>query len=98
MFDLRAELAAGSREHLTAQLSALAAAEILIEGLKRSGRDVTRERLVEQLETLRSFETGYAPPVTYTAGRRLGARGAYIVRIDLKERRLITAGGWVEVE
>lgn len=87
-----------SREHLTAQMSALAAAEILIEGLKRSGRDVTRERLVEQLETLRSFETGFAPPVTYTAGRRLGARGAYIVRIDLKERRLITAGGWVEVE
>jgi ABC-type branched-subunit amino acid transport system substrate-binding protein len=86
------------REHLTAQLSALAAAEILIEALKRSGRDVTREKLVEQLETLRSFETGYAPPVTYAAGRRLGARGAYIVRIDLKERRLVTAGGWVEVE
>jgi ABC-type branched-subunit amino acid transport system substrate-binding protein len=86
------------REHLTAQLAALAAAEILIEGLKRAGRDVTRERLVEQLETLRTFETGYAPPVTYTPGRRLGARGAYIVRIDLKERRLVSAGGWVEVE
>lgn len=65
-------------EHLSAQLTALAAAEVLIEGLKRAGRDLDREGFIEILEGLRRFETGYAPPVSYGAGRRLGAQGAYV--------------------
>ena len=44
--------------------------------MRRAGRDLSREKLVDQLETLRGFATGYAPPVTYASGRRLGARGA----------------------
>lgn len=86
------------KEHLSAQLSALAGAEMLIEALKRAGRDVSREKLVEQLETLRSFSTGYAPPVTYGPNRRLGARGAYVLRLDLTNDRFVPAGGWVEAE
>ncbi len=85
-------------ENLSAQLSALAAAEVLIEALKRAGRDVSRERLVDELQGLRSFRSGYAPPVTYGPNRRLGARGAYVVRLDLKEKRFVPGGGWVEVE
>ncbi|HEY4588240.1 MAG TPA: hypothetical protein VII86_03395, partial [Thermoanaerobaculia bacterium] len=40
-------------DNLSAQWAALGAAEVLIEGLKRAGRDLSRERLVDQLETLR---------------------------------------------
>ncbi|HEX3526573.1 MAG TPA: ABC transporter substrate-binding protein, partial [Thermoanaerobaculia bacterium] len=50
---------------VSAQLTALAGAEILGEALRRAGRDLTRDRLIEQMESLRGFETGYAPPVTY---------------------------------
>ncbi len=82
----------------TASHSALAAAEILIETLKRAGRDISREKLVDELERLRSFDSGYAPPVTYGPNRRLGARGAYVVRLDLKARTYAAEGGWVEVE
>jgi len=85
-------------EHLSAQLSALAAAEVLIEALERAGRDVSREKLVDQLEALRAFATGYVPPVTYGPNRRLGARGAYVVRMDLQEKRLIQEGGWIEAQ
>jgi len=85
-------------DNVSAQLSALAAAEVLIEALERSGRDVNRDRLVEELEKLRSFKTGYAPPVTYGPSRRLGARGAYIVRLDLTKRSFEPEGGWMEVE
>jgi len=86
------------KEHVSAQLSALASAEILIEALKRAGRDVSRERLVDHLETLRSVSTGFAPPVTYGPSRRLGARGAYVMRVDLAADRFVPVGGWLEVE
>ncbi|HEV8578300.1 MAG TPA: ABC transporter substrate-binding protein [Thermoanaerobaculia bacterium] len=85
-------------DNVSAQLSALAAAEVLIEGLQRCGRDISREKLVEELEKLRSFRTGYAPPVTYGPNRRLGARGAYVVRLDLQGKRFEDQGVWIEVE
>lgn len=87
-----------SRDQLSAQLSALAAAEVLLEGLERSGRDLTRDRLIERLESLRGFETGYGPPVTFGPVRRLGARGAYILKADLARRAWVPAGGWIEAE
>lgn len=87
-----------SREHLSAQLSALAAAEVLLEGLERAGRNLTRDRLIESLESLRVFATGYGPPVTFGPARRLGARGAYILKADLTRRTWAPVGGWIEAE
>lgn len=86
------------QEHLSAQLSVLAAAEVLLEGLERSGRGLTRDRLIETLEGLRGFVTGYGPPVTFGPARRIGARGAYILKADLKRRTWLPEGGWIEAE
>jgi ABC-type branched-subunit amino acid transport system substrate-binding protein len=61
--------------------SALAAAHLLVEGLRRSGRHPGRERLIAALETIREFRTGYSPPMTFGATRRIGARGAYLVDV-----------------
>jgi ABC-type branched-subunit amino acid transport system substrate-binding protein len=85
-------------DNLSAQWAALAAAEVLIEGLKRAGRDLSREKLVDQLASLRGFATGYSPPVTYGPARRLGARGAYVMKVDLKAKTFVPQGGWVEAE
>ncbi|MFY9821899.1 MAG: ABC transporter substrate-binding protein [Thermoanaerobaculia bacterium] len=85
-------------DSLSVQWAALAAAEVLIEGLKRAGRDLSRERLVDQLESLRSFATGYTPPITYGPARRLGARGAYVMKVDLQAKSFVPQGGWVEAE
>lgn len=82
----------------SAREAALAAADVLIEAIRRAGRDLGREKLVDQLESLRGFETGLVPPLTYGPGRRLGARGAYVARLDLREKRLVPQGGWIEVE
>lgn len=84
----------------SAEAAALAAAEILGQALRRAGRDLTRDRLVEQLETLRGFETGSAPPVTYTPARRLGARGAWVMKLDLAGQAVPAngAGEWVGEE
>ncbi|WP_438010798.1 ABC transporter substrate-binding protein [Sorangium sp. So ce321] len=87
-----------SGEHLTAELSALAAAKILVEGLKRAGRELTREALVEAVEGLRDFPTGLTPPITYGPARRIGALGAYPLALDPEQQRLTPAGGWIPVE
>lgn len=85
------------KTHLAAQFSAQAAAKILVEGLKRAGKDVSRERLVETLEGLSQFATGLTPPVTYGPNRRIGALGAYVVTIDLEKKEFLPVGDWVSV-
>ncbi len=62
------------------QQSALAATTLLTVALERAGRDLSREKVVAELEKLYAFETGLAPPVTFTANRRLGAPGAHVVQ------------------
>lgn len=80
------------QRQLASQLAALAAAEVLVEGLSRAGRELSRERLIEALETLYRHPTGLLPAVTYGPNRRLGARGAHIVEADLEQRRFVPVG------
>jgi hypothetical protein len=65
-----------------ARRSALAAARLLVEGLRRAGRDVSRARLVEAIETIQRFETGDGAPVSYGPQRHVGFTGAEIMRLD----------------
>jgi ABC-type branched-subunit amino acid transport system substrate-binding protein len=94
-------LAAGAprlpREHLSAQLTALAAAEVLAEGLRRTGRELTRDRFIEQLEAFRKLPLDYGPPVSYGPRLRLGSHGAYIVQVD-RARGTFVSAGWVEAD
>lgn len=85
-------------EHLSAQITALGAAEVLLTALTRAGRDLDREKLVETLETFLRVDTGYLPPISYGPSRRQGARGAFLARVDLSGGRFEPVGGWVEVE
>jgi ABC-type branched-subunit amino acid transport system substrate-binding protein len=81
---------------ITAQISAYVAAKILIEGLKRVGKDVSREKLIQVLESLHQYPTGLTQPITYGPNRRIGATGAYVVTIDLKEKKFVPVSGWVD--
>jgi hypothetical protein len=82
-------------DHLAAQLSALAGAKVLIEGLTRAGRALTRESLVRALEGLHDFRTGLTPPISYGRERRIGARGAYLFELDATGQRISPVSGWV---
>lgn len=68
--------------HRAARVSAYTAAALLVEGLRRSGRHLSRERLVDKVEALHAFVPGLVPPLTYNANRRVGALGAYVVALD----------------
>jgi ABC-type branched-subunit amino acid transport system substrate-binding protein len=84
--------------HRPAQWAALAAAKLLVEGLRRAGRDLSRARLVEALEGLRGFRTGLTPPLTFGPGRRVGAPGAHAVAVDPEGRRLVPTGPWLDAD
>jgi ABC-type branched-subunit amino acid transport system substrate-binding protein len=86
------------RVHLAAQISAYCAAKILVEGLKRVGRNLSREKLVASLEKLHDFDTGLTPRITYGPNRRIGALGAYIVTVDLEKRDFVPASKWITLE
>ncbi|HWX42814.1 MAG TPA: ABC transporter substrate-binding protein [Blastocatellia bacterium] len=83
-------------QHFTAQISAYSAAEVLTEGLRLAGRELARERLVDALEGLSNFDTGLMPKISYGPNRRIGARGAYVMGIDLEKKQLTPASGWIE--
>ncbi|HEX6045819.1 MAG TPA: ABC transporter substrate-binding protein [Pyrinomonadaceae bacterium] len=85
------------QKHLAAQISAYSSAKILIEALKRAGKELSRERLIQALEGLYNFQTGLTPAITYGPNRRIGATGAYIVTVDLKEKKFVPVSDWVEI-
>jgi len=84
-------------QHTAAQLSALAAAKVLTEGLQRTGKDLSRERLITSLEGLYDYETGLTPRLTFGPNRRVGAAGAHIVTIDAASKQFSPAAEWVKV-
>ena len=60
-------------------LSGFRYAEPLVEGLRRAGRDLTTETLIEALETFDGFQ-GVGAPLTFTPTRRQGTRATFLVR------------------
>ncbi len=79
-----------------AQMAALAAAKVFAEALKRAGKDVSREKLIEALEGFYQFHTGFTPLLSYGPNQRVGAPGAYVVTVDLEGRQLVPAGDWID--
>jgi ABC-type branched-subunit amino acid transport system substrate-binding protein len=75
-----------------AQVSTFTSAAALAEGLRRTGRNLSRDRLVKSLETLVEFETGLAPPLSFGPGRRVGVQGAHVVAVDPRARSLKPLG------
>lgn len=82
----------------TSQAAALVAMDVLVEGLRRSGRQLSRERLVASLEGLWEFPSGILHPVTFGPARRIGAPGGWIVEVDPATGSFSAVGGWRPLE
>lgn len=54
---------------------------IMIEGLQRAGKDLTRENFIKAMETLENFDAGVIAPTTFTADRHEGNVDMYIAVI-----------------
>jgi ABC-type branched-subunit amino acid transport system substrate-binding protein len=76
-------------------LAVLASVKVLTEGLRQSGRQLSREKFVQSLSTLVDFQTGLAPVLNFSPTRRIGALGAYVVKLDLKNRTFTPVDSWM---
>jgi ABC-type branched-subunit amino acid transport system substrate-binding protein len=92
-----AELHALPHDHLQGQVAALAAAKLLVEGLRGAGHTLNRPGLVEAIEALYRYDTGLTPPLTYGPNRRIGAKGAHVMVVDLVKKSTAPVGEWHEV-
>jgi ABC-type branched-subunit amino acid transport system substrate-binding protein len=79
--------------HLQTAAAALASAKITAEALRRSGRDVSREKLIETLEGFYNIPTAVTPPITFGPTIRAGTRGAWLSEVDLRQQTLAN-GRW----
>jgi ABC-type branched-subunit amino acid transport system substrate-binding protein len=90
---------AGISDHNRAsQVAAFVAFDVMVEGLRRTGRTLSRERLVATLEGLYDLETGLLRPIRFGPNRRVGTLGAYVVAVDLEQGSFSPVGGWRELE
>ena len=85
-------------QHALLQVTTYSAVMLLGEGLKRAGRDASREKLVTALENLHGFHTGLTPALGFGPGKRVGAAGAHIVKVDLQGQRLWPTGHYIKLE
>jgi ABC-type branched-subunit amino acid transport system substrate-binding protein len=74
---------------------ALSSAKLLIHALRQAGKEVSREKLVEILENLYSYNTEQTPAVTFTQNRRIGTDGVHVVGIDLQRKSVVLPSTWV---
>ena len=85
-------------DYLSARLFAYGAMETLIEGIKRSGKRITRKKLVDAVEELYGFDAGLNRPISYGSQRRTGLLGAHVVKLDPEHKRLSPTGTWVRLD
>ncbi len=57
-----------------------AAAQLVVEGLKRAGPDLTRDGFVAALEGLEAWTGGLLPPISYSATDHRGLKGLAMMR------------------
>ena len=80
------------------RLVALSATKLLIYGMEKAGKELTREKIVQILENLYHFETEQTPRLTFGPNRRVGSTGAHVIGIDLEKKQLLLPSTWIELE
>ena len=68
---------------------------VFLEGLKRSGRELTREGFVDILNRMKDFDTGgLIAPISFRPDKKNGGGSARMVKIDIKNRTYHPITGW----
>jgi ABC-type branched-subunit amino acid transport system substrate-binding protein len=67
---------------------------LVVEGVKRAGRDLTRERFIDALEGLTNWDAGgVMPDVTFSATNHHAQRAGFIC--EMQGGRLVALTGWM---
>ena len=67
-------------------------AKVLVEGLRRAGPDLTRERFIDAIEDIRDFSLGLANTLTYGPGDHRGLQRVYFTKLE--DGRFVLVNDW----
>ena len=71
-------------------------AEVFCEGLKLTGKDLTRENFVKAMDKMKNFDTGVGPNITFGPNLRAGAHSAYVVKANAAKGQFEKLTDWRE--
>lgn len=74
--------------HFPAQALAYSAAKLLTEGLQRTGRKLSRKKLITTLEQIARFDTGLISTLSFGPGQHLGSRKVRMISAAAKDNRV----------
>ena len=82
-----------SQYHIFGWVSAMTFAE----AMRRAGKDLNPDTMVEALESFKNFDTGeLCAPITYGPDKHKGGSSSMIFKADVKKSRLTSASSWRE--
>jgi ABC-type branched-subunit amino acid transport system substrate-binding protein len=68
---------------------------LVVEGVTRAGRDLTRERFVDAMERITNWDAGgVMPPVSFSKANHHAQRAGFIC--EMRKGRLVALTGWIE--
>lgn len=71
-----------------------ATANVLVEGLRKAGKYPTRKRLVSGLESLKNWDNGAFPPITYSRNDHAGVES--VILLQLQGGKQVAITDWLE--
>jgi branched-chain amino acid transport system substrate-binding protein len=71
-------------------------AKVFCEGLKRTGKNLTRDNFIDAMNGIKDFNTGVGPNITFGPDLRVGAHSGFVVKADSKKESFEKLTDWRE--
>ena len=69
---------------------------VMVEGLRRAGRDLTRENFIDAIETIQNYSLGIANPLNFNSQDHQGLEKVYFTQIRGGRLELVTKPSLME--
>ena len=76
---LKANYRLGAGRPAYVDLLGYGGAMVIVEALKRTGEDLTWEKIIQAFETIKNFQTGFIQPVTFSPTDHNGQRSTKLL-------------------
>jgi branched-chain amino acid transport system substrate-binding protein len=71
-------------------------AMVFVEALKRTGKEVTREKFLKAIESINNFDTGgVSGPISFGPGQHNGIKTARWYSYDFSKKQLVPVSAWI---
>jgi branched-chain amino acid transport system substrate-binding protein len=78
-------------------VSGTAEAQLMVEALKRAGKNLTRESFVSALESMKDWNEGLPFKVSYSATNHQGQNAVYLQQASAKDKVFVTKSDFIQV-